>query len=84
MEAMRLAVVWPSLGETMRSPSEEYIIELYQHAAELYHRHGYKPFFDARVLRNPGYQQATPATITAVWHDKNAWGLAQRGTEPTF
>lgn len=44
--------VGASLGDTMSSPSEDYIIELYNHAAELYHRFGYKPFFDARVLRN--------------------------------
>lgn len=44
--------VGASLGTTMSSPSETYIIELYRHAAHLYHRYGYKPFFDARVLRN--------------------------------
>jgi hypothetical protein len=44
--------VGAALGEKMSSPSEDYIIELYRHASELYHRHGYKPFFDARVLRN--------------------------------
>ena len=40
------------LGDSVPSPSEDYIIRLYRHAAELYHRHGYKPFFDSAVLRN--------------------------------
>jgi hypothetical protein len=44
--------VGATLGQTMNSPSENCIVELYNHAAELYHRYGYKPFFDARVLRN--------------------------------
>ncbi len=44
--------VGAAIGTTMRSPSEEYITELYLYAAELYHRHGYRPFFDQRVLRN--------------------------------
>lgn len=39
-------------GDSILSPSEDYIIELYRHAAGLYHRFGYKPFFDAVVLRN--------------------------------
>lgn len=39
-------------GNTISSPSEDYIIRLYKHAAELYHKHGYKPFFDTAVLRN--------------------------------
>ncbi len=39
-------------GNSVSSPSEEYIIRLYRHAAELYHRFGYKPFFDSAVLRN--------------------------------
>jgi hypothetical protein len=40
------------LGDSISSPSEDYIIRLYRHAAELYHRFGYKPFFDSAVLRN--------------------------------
>ncbi len=44
--------VGAALGETTSSPSEAYIVELYRHAADLYHRHNYKPFFDASVLRN--------------------------------
>ena len=40
------------LGDTMPSPDEDYIAELYLHAATLYRRHHYRPFFDAAVLRN--------------------------------
>jgi len=39
-------------GNSIHSPSEDYIVELYKHAASLYHKCGYKPFFDATVLRN--------------------------------
>ena len=46
----------PDIGATVSheqdSPSEDYILSLYAHAAELYHRYNYKPFFDAEVLRN--------------------------------
>lgn len=44
--------VGSTFGMSVTSPSEGYIVELYRHAAELYHKHQYKPFFDARVLRN--------------------------------
>ncbi len=40
------------LGKKRKSPSPEYIIELYRHAAKLYHQYGYKPFFDEKCLRN--------------------------------
>jgi hypothetical protein len=40
------------LGNKRKSPSPEYIIELYRHAAKLYHQYGYKPFFDEKCLRN--------------------------------
>jgi hypothetical protein len=40
------------ISNSISSPSEAYIIELYMHASELYHRYDYKPFFDASVLRN--------------------------------
>lgn len=40
------------LGQQLKSPSEEYIIGLYRHAAKLYHRYGYQPFFNEKVLRN--------------------------------
>ena len=35
-----------------RKVDEEYILELYRYASELYHKYNYKPFFDAGVLRN--------------------------------
>ena len=31
---------------------ENYALELYKYAAELYHKYDYKPFFDTGVLRN--------------------------------
>jgi len=40
------------LGQKLKSPSPEYIIELFQHAADLYKQYGYKPFFSESVLRN--------------------------------
>lgn len=39
-------------GKRMISPSPEYIIELFKHAANLYHKYDYLPFFDERCLRN--------------------------------
>jgi hypothetical protein len=44
--------VGANLGASVNSPSADYIIELYRHAAYLYRKHDYRPFFDARVLRN--------------------------------
>ncbi|MBV5330139.1 MAG: hypothetical protein JZU65_21345 [Chlorobium sp.] len=40
------------LGNTLSSPNEDFILRTYSHAAEVYHRFGYKPFFNAAVLRN--------------------------------
>ena len=40
------------IEELLGKISEEYILELYKYAAELYHKYGYHPFFDAGVLRN--------------------------------
>jgi len=40
------------LGLALTSPDEDYIRRIYNHAAELYHFFGYKPFFDTAVLRN--------------------------------
>lgn len=40
------------LGTKRKSPSPEYIIELFRHAAKLYHKYGYKPYFDEKCLRN--------------------------------
>jgi len=49
-------VYHPDVGspfaDSIPSPSEDYIVELYQHAADLYRKFDYKPFFDASVLRN--------------------------------
>jgi hypothetical protein len=44
--------VGAAFGLSHKSPSEDYITQLYLHAAELYHQFGYKPFFDSSVLRN--------------------------------
>lgn len=44
--------VGSKIGDSLSSPNEDYIIELYNHAADLYNTHNYKPFFDASVLRN--------------------------------
>jgi len=40
------------LGMSIPSPNADYIVAAYNGAAKLYHRYGYKPFFDASVLRN--------------------------------
>lgn len=40
------------IGNSVGIISEEYILNLYKYAAKLYHQYGYKPFFDASVLRN--------------------------------
>lgn len=40
------------IGQKRKSPSPEYIIELFRHAAKLYHKHDYLPFFDEKCLRN--------------------------------
>ena len=40
------------LGDTIPSPDENYIRELYLYASELYHQYDYRPFFDESVLRN--------------------------------
>jgi len=40
------------LGTRLKSPSFDYIIELYRHAAEIYHEKGYRPFFSEASLRN--------------------------------
>ncbi len=39
-------------GDAIPSPDEDFITRLYRHAANLYHRFGYMPFFDSAVLRN--------------------------------
>lgn len=40
------------LGENSISPDEDFILRIYAHAADIYHRLGYKPFFDTGILRN--------------------------------
>ena len=40
------------LGTKLKSPTPEYIIDLFHHASDLYHQYGYKPFFSESVLRN--------------------------------
>ena len=46
------AEVGSSIGKSMGTIDENYIRDLYSYAAELYHKFGYKPYFDAAVLRN--------------------------------
>lgn len=48
-------VFHPDVGAVFakrKAPSPEYIIELYRHAARLYHKFDYEPFFSESVLRN--------------------------------
>ena len=40
------------LGKKRKSPSPEYIVQLFRHAAKLYHKYDYLPFFDEKCLRN--------------------------------
>lgn len=40
------------IGSKRKSPSPEYIIDLFKHAAKLYHQYNYLPFFDESCLRN--------------------------------
>ena len=40
------------IGNSLGTIDRDYIRCLYSYAAELYHKYGYKPFFDASVLRN--------------------------------
>ena len=44
--------VGSSIGNSRKTPNEDYIIDLYNHAGDLYRKYNYKPFFDASVLRN--------------------------------
>ncbi len=46
------AEVGSVIGKRLGRIDEEYILELYRYASELYHKYNYKPFFDAGVLRN--------------------------------
>lgn len=40
------------LGTKRKSPSVDYIIDLFKHAAKLYHKYDYLPYFDQKCLRN--------------------------------
>lgn len=44
--------VGSKLGDSVSSPSEDFIVDLYRHAADLYNKFNYRPFFDSAVLRN--------------------------------
>jgi hypothetical protein len=46
------AEVGSMIGKKLGRIDENYVLDLYKHAAELYHKYDYKPFFDAGVLRN--------------------------------
>lgn len=40
------------IGNSLGVIDTDYVKQLYSYAAELYHKYGFKPFFDASVLRN--------------------------------
>lgn len=44
--------VGSNFGNTLSRPDEDFIIRVYSHAADIYHRFGYKPFFNTAILRN--------------------------------
>lgn len=46
------AEVGSVIGKTLGNINEDYVLALYRYASELYYKYGYKPFFDAGVLRN--------------------------------
>lgn len=46
------AEVGSVIGNSLGRIDEEYVLGLYRHAAELYYKYDYKPFFDMGVLRN--------------------------------
>ena len=46
------AEVGSFIGNSLGPIDENYILELYHYTAELYHKYGYKPYFDTCVLRN--------------------------------
>lgn len=46
------AEVGSCIGNSLGVIDEDYVLSLYRHAAELYHKYDYKPFFDTGVLRN--------------------------------
>ena len=46
------AEVGSCIGKSLGKIDEDYVLDLYRYASELYHKYDYKPFFDAGVLRN--------------------------------
>ena len=46
------AEVKSAIGNSIGRIDHDYVRELYSYAAELYVKYGYKPFFNASVLRN--------------------------------
>lgn len=46
------AEVGSRIGKSLGVIDKDYILSLYRYAAELYHKHDMKPYFDAGVLRN--------------------------------
>ena len=46
------AEVGSCIGKSLGRIDEDYVLELYRYASELYHKYDCKPFFDAGVLRN--------------------------------
>ena len=46
------AEVGSAIGNSIGVIDEKYVLDLYRFAAEMYHKYGYKPFFDTGVLRN--------------------------------
>ena len=46
------AEVGSFIGNSLGKIDEDYVLELYRHAAELYYKYDFKPFFDTGVLRN--------------------------------
>lgn len=46
------AEVGSVIGKSLGIIDEQFILKIFGFAAELYHKHGYKPFFDTGVLRN--------------------------------
>ena len=46
------AEVGSSIGKSLGRIDEQYVLSVFSYAAELYHKYGYKPYFNTRVLRN--------------------------------
>lgn len=46
------AEVGSAIGKTLGRIDEQFVLNVFGYAAELYHKYGYKPFFNTSVLRN--------------------------------